>query len=330
MTTEKGKNPPPAYCCMHIIQKCVLKCKMCIIWSEFHPPKTLTSEDCYKIMDDIGKLTTRCKVDLIGGEPFLEKDIFKLTEHASGKGFLTNIITSGCTLNEDTISRIVDSGLSNLGISLDSLDENTHDCLRGTKGIYSRIMKALKTFASIPHPDTTVSINTIIMNANMDHILDLVHWAQKNPEISSMHFQAISSPGGNPFDRNWFKNEKYCYLWPKDERKIKNLIDTLIELKSKGYRISNPFRQLENFKSYFTDPLKNIRQGKCTAGDTNINIDPWGNVYLCSSGPIEPVGNIRNTAIMDLWESDKAQEIREKIYNCQLNCLYATSCEQKA
>ena len=56
-------------------------------------------------------------VDLIGGEPLLNKEIFSIIKYLSKNNYFTNINTNGLRLT-DCISELKKSGLSRISISL--------------------------------------------------------------------------------------------------------------------------------------------------------------------------------------------------------------------
>ena len=63
----------------------------------------------------------------------------------------------------------------------------------------------------------------------------------------------------------------------------------------------------------------------CEAGSANFFIDPFGEVYPCNGLEEKywpkSMGNIHETPdFMDIWESDRAQEVRAMVRKCPKNC----------
>lgn len=64
----------------------------------------------------------------------------------------------------------------------------------------------------------------------------------------------------------------------------------------------------------------------CQIGYRNFIIDPYGNVRICFN--FESIGSLKEDLPQNIWNSQKADEIRDKIINCNkscklLNCNYS-------
>ena len=94
-------------------------------------------------------------------------------------------------------------------------------------------------------------------------------------------------------------------------------INEIIELKKAGYPIGNGFNQLEAFKIMISNP-EQIQNTECRVGENNFAIDPYGNCRICFC--MEPIGNLKDSLPENLWFSETANEIREKISKCTKKC----------
>ena len=65
-----------------------------------------------------------------------------------------------------------------------------------------------------------------------------------------------------------------------------------------------------------TDP--ELLEKVCQVGVKNLNIDPFGNVRLCSI--MEIVGNITKDSPAEIWRSVNASDQRENIRTCEKFC----------
>jgi len=210
-----------------------------------------------------------------------------------------------------------------ISLSLDSINEDVHDYLRGVKGAYRKVMDALSYFEDYNGSLKKLGIQTIIMGPNLDSILDLVEWAHRRK--LSIYFMAIVEPLCVSLQSNWYTESDYSFLWPKETTKLYNIIDELIRLKEEGIDIGNSSAQLQTFKTYFTNPNDFIKKQKhCKMGDGMLKVDPRGDVFLCAEKG--PIGNIRNNEIQDIWLSEKAERVREEIKFCKTNCPQLINC----
>jgi MoaA/NifB/PqqE/SkfB family radical SAM enzyme len=93
----------------------------------------------------------------------------------------------------------------------------------------------------------------------------------------------------------------------------------------------NPVSQLATWGDYFRDPIHGVggqpgtakpdvhRPSKpCRIGHTHLYLAANGDVHLCWEYP--PIGNIKRDSIPELWYSDKAEELRDRIARCNQPC----------
>jgi len=317
----------PDFCVIEVSHRCMFKCKMCNYWMSKEEPDELEIQHLYKFISSLKEFVGMpFEMNISGGETLMKKGILDLVEFIANQGFRFSMVTNGYLLDKVTAKRIADSGLNFLAISLDSLDENTHDFLRGVKGSRLKVIEALEFFNVYMGRLQNITLQTIIMGQNLDGILNLVKWA-KDKKVSHS-FMAITRPNTAPIDPEWYKKDEFSFLWPGDISKALNTIDELIKLKKAGYRIDNPIGQLERFKLYFSDPEKFVKDTPCSLGEGIIHINPKGDVYLCCE--MESAGNIKEGEIGKIWTSQKAEDIREKIRRCRRNCAGMVNCYREA
>lgn len=300
---------------------------MCNIWNTSgNKEQETTMEQKKQLVRSLrGAVEPSFEFHLSGGEPLMTEGILDLVEFISHEGHRTNLVTNGFLIDEAMAKNIVKSNLDTLTISLDGATSQTHDFIRGIKGSYARVMQAidyLDKFRNEAKPK--ISILTIIMERNLDEILKLVDWVQEDKRIEMISFQAITQPFGEEMDRAWFMKEKNNIFWPQDTVKTSLIMDKLRELRFNGGKIGNHHNHFLHFKEYFQDPNKFLKKIKCNLGDYEFHIDPYGKTFFCCL--MEPIGNIKNDNLPEIWYSRKAQNIRENVYNCGKNCHIMINC----
>ena len=62
----------------------------------------------------------------------------------------------------------------------------------------------------------------------------------------------------------------------------------------------------------------------CSIGNRDINIDPYGDVYLCFSK--SAIGNVKTHSIEEMWLSEAADKIRNEIDRCKQHCHFLLNC----
>jgi len=315
----------PKTCLLTVTNSCVLRCKMCHLWRLDTAGSEISVADCRKFIDSLSRFDTHpLEVHIIGGESLLKEGILDLIRHISDKGSRTVITSCGYTIDETAAKAIVDSGLSMLNLSLDSLDPKVHNFLRGKDDCFQRLMRAMDYLSKFKGNKMKLGINTIISAKNLGDMAELAEWAQQNSNIDSIYFMAVMRPFGSGLDWDWFKKEGYSDLWPADYSRVEAVLDELITLKDRGFKIENSAGQLRAFKSYFNNPLGFVKVKRCNVSGQAININALGDAYICFF--MEKMGNIKQDNLVKLWNSDKAEGIRRKMRSCRNNCELVVNC----
>lgn len=313
----------PGFCCLGITNKCMLKCRMCYKWQDSKIEEYPTIDRYKAFLLNLRELVDDdFMINFGGGETLSFDSLLDLVKFSTEKGFSTNVISNGWLINEEMAQKIAVSGLNWIVLSLDSLNENTHDYLRGVKGVYQRVMNAIK-YLNKYCVNTKIGICCVIYDCNLGELMPLLDWVNNNNKISSIIFMAPMQPNSTGIDSQWWKGE-YGFLWPKDIDKACFFIDKLLEFKKDHYKIGNSVSQLEAFKAYFLYPDKFVKKTKCNL-DRAVHVSAVGEVFLCYRWDI--LGDIRKgDDIRDIWRSEAAGVVRKKIGDCKDNCHFLLNC----
>lgn len=316
----------PRYCSALISNNCLLKCKMCEMWKSVKDERELTNEEWKTVFLKLRNLLNpEAEICFTGGEPLLRTGIIDLISFASEMGFKTGLNTNAYLIDEKMAQAISWSSLWSITISLESLNEKTHDFIRGTPGSYRRIMNAIE-YLSKYCDRLYIGISTVILDTNFEDIIDLALWVQSNKKLHSIRFQAMMQPLATPKDTQWHKNDKYNILWPKDIDSVHSVLNRLIQLKEEGglEKLDNTVAQLKIFQQYFRDPFNLPMMKKCIFSDDVININDIGDVYLCPD--IGSIGNVRTEDINKVWYSERVNFVKEQIKECKRSCNFIVNC----
>lgn len=325
---KKEKIKLPTYCCIALLESCFLRCRMCYKWEtdiNLRDPREPNLEQWKVFISSLRKLVrSRFQINFAGGEPLARKETLELIKYASEQEFDTLIATNAFLIDEEMAKKIGESDVSIVNISLDSLREERHDYLRGVKGVYRSVLRAIELLDRYASR-VNIGICTVISNENLDELAEIVKWVQVNNKIDGMGFQAITQPFSTPEDPFWFKNEEYSHLWPKDVTGVDKAMNELIEMKQNGFnKLGNPLSQFYVYKAYFRNPNNFIKKQKCHIDMQAINVTPTGEIRICFY--MEPIGNIKYDDIGDAWFSQKAETARHKIAECKRNCQSMVNC----
>lgn len=315
------------FSCFGISDDCILKCKMCNKWKGdiFIKEKTEipSLKDWKNCVSSLRGITDDSfQINFGGGEPFLKEWLLELVRFCKSKNFKTNIATNGYLIDKEMSKKIADSGLDSLIISLDSLNEETHDYLRGIKGVYQKAMDAIGYLDKFCN-GLYKGICSVIYEANLDDVVKLVEWVDRDKRLNSIYFMAAMQPNNTPLDAEWRKKNEYKFLWPIDPCKACSIVDEIIRLKKNGSKITNDICQLEAFKLYYQYPDRFVKNTKCNM-DSAVHISSCGDIFLCYRWP--SLGNIQADDLSRVLSSEKAGQIRQDIANCKYNCHFLLNC----
>ncbi|MDD5281439.1 MAG: radical SAM protein [Candidatus Omnitrophica bacterium] len=317
------KSATIQHCDLIVTENCFLRCKMCHIWKHRKDDETIPFKTYIEFLSALKELSGKnTQIQFVGGEPLLKKGILDLISCASSHGFPTTMTTNGCLIDREMADGIIASGLNAIGFSLESLHGQRHDFLRGVPGTFKKVMDAISYFQDTSAPKD-IFISTIINGTNLEDIIAIAEWVNKNPRLSFVYFQSVMQPFAMAEDDSWHQREEVRFLWP-DTTAVHKVLDKLIALQKQGYKIANPPGQFNAFKNYFSDPRKFIKKIKCNLGHNAFSVLPNGDVFLCFSLP--PIGNIMVDKIGAIWVSEKARKAREQISSCQKNCKLMINC----
>lgn len=334
-TSLKNKAPcvtknnilKPGFCCIGIVDSCILKCQMCQKWKEDLGTKGFlkpTTEEWKVFIRQLRDLVDEgFEIDFGGGEALMHADILELVSFAKTLGFKNTIASNGYLIDKPMAKRIVDSGLDSIVLSLDSLKPKIHDRMRGVQGVARRVSRAIKYLRHYSK-DIHIGICTIIMDQNLDGILDLAEWVEINRgKVNSILFMAAMQPNNTVANDRWYQ-EEHNHFWPKDTPKVHKVIDELIERRRLGHWIGNSVAQLEAFKAYYADPARFVKKMPCNL-DRAVHVSSIGDIFLCYRYDL--LGNIKQGGdIRKIWYSDPAEKARKNIRKCQYNCHFLLNC----
>ena len=306
----------PSYISFHITNRCNCRCSHCDIWKQRDTDSPPT-EDFERVIDDVADWAGQAEVIIAGGEPLLSPHTLPLIRSASGFALTTLLATNGFAIDEPMADELAKAGLSIANVSLDGFD-HTHDKIRKQPGAFEQVIKAV---GLLYDRGIMVRIATVIMEDNLDQITGLLDFLTKDGRVNGVFFQAMAQPFGSPdISKKWWKSHPH---FPKDTRRVQELLDEILAMKRGGFFILNEDSQFPAMKAYFANPER-FTQAMCTVGDLGFSINGAGDVLLCSF--FGPIGNIREGRIREIFESEKARALREKMHGCKDNCHLLINC----
>ena len=271
---------------MNIVDGCISKCQTCYLWK--NKVIKLSYENYKKSIDLVFPYLSSTKkiiLNLGGGEPMMNEEVYNMVKLSSNLNFLTSIVTNSMLVTKKSSEELVSSGIYFINMSLESIIPSINDEIRGISGHHKKVLesinyffKAIKKYKS----NCNLGILTTICGKNIEKLPDLIKWVDTKEEICAIRFQAVTQVFGTFFMDYWYKNKKYSHLWPKNTDVIKKVFEELISMKKKGSKIENSIRSLLAQMTYFLNPeqLNPYSMKKCDVYK-GVTVHPNGTMVLC-------------------------------------------------
>lgn len=154
--------------------RCPLHCVYCSNPVSYDDRPALDTAQWHRLFAEAEAMGVM-QVNLTGGEPLLRSDLEHLIQHAHALGLYSNLITSGVPLSRRRLTRLRDSGLDALQLSLQSTDEVLADHIVGLAVHEAKLAVAQWAHAlRVP-----LTLNVVLHRRNIDEIRDIVALAER-------------------------------------------------------------------------------------------------------------------------------------------------------
>ncbi len=281
-----------------VTYRCNAKCKMCSRYQEpSQPEEELT-------LETIRKLPKMYFTNITGGEPFLREDLAEIVRELQKKSERIVISTNG--FFTDRIVALCRE-FPNVGIrvSLEGM-EKTNNAIRGLPDGFQRGYDTVKQLREMGLKDVGVAMT--IQDDNAQDIFPLYCLS----DVLGMEFATAAVHNSFYFVRkdNQIQNRS---------RAAKNLEMLINEM-----LLSNSPKKW--FRAYFNHGLINYIYGQkrllpCDMSFDTFFLDPYGDVMPCNGTREKLVmGNLNTQSWEEVWNSQKAQAVREQVRHCDRNC----------
>jgi cyclic pyranopterin phosphate synthase len=164
----------------------------------------LSYEEITRLLGVLGNMGFR-KVRFTGGEPFLRKDFMQLLENTTAiPAFQSIHITSNGTLLQRHIPRLLELGITNINLSLDTLDPDRFQKITRRKD-YDTV---IETLHRLMEQGFKVKINAVIMSGiNNQDIIPLTMLAKNHP-VSVRFIEEMPFNGGYKQNSNRYNAQQ--------------------------------------------------------------------------------------------------------------------------
>ena len=322
---------------LRITHRCNHRCAICAQWGKSgynardDTPKVtgeVDFETYKKVIDEVAH--KKVHVYITGGEPFLYDSLVPLVNYIKQKGLTIQIVTNGVGL-EKNAQTIVENGWDMICVSFDGPKE-IHDKCRGVPGAFDAAVKGISAIQEMKKAKKkkkpAIFVLTTISQNNQYTLLDTVQEAEKlKPDGMVMYYSW--------FTQEWIgqKHTKIAseklgvtpFAWKGYVRDTKTLdvpaiVEQVQKIKSEkhGVRVLFvPDLEINEIPKYYNEPENFFGYKKCVSPWYQLDVMPNGDTVTCRDFPDFVTGNIKESSVFEIYNSEKHRKFRRALRSCE-------------
>lgn len=271
---------------VELTRKCNARCKHCIVDALYAKENEMTTERILSLIEELhdegcGTIT------LTGGEPFLREEWPLFVQKAYALNMQIVMMSNGLKIDEPIIKVLKLFNVA-LGISLDGCDAETHDKIRGVRGIFDNFVKLIP---KLKEAGIYVAIPTTVMKSNFDQ-LDKIRDLLIDLKVDAWQLQVVKPSGRLENDDEILTEEQYYKLAEK-----------IVEYRRDfGDKLSITEADCIGYNSVLTPGLGIQEWRGCECGIYSVSIESDGNVKGCPNMN-NSEGNVSERPFKEIWQS---------------------------
>jgi radical SAM protein with 4Fe4S-binding SPASM domain len=271
---------------------CNLRCPVCETGANIleRKPQMMTYEEFVKIIDKVGTGANHVMLYYMG-EPFLNKEAYRMIRYARDMGLYVMTCTNGDLVDPE---RLYESGINLVSFQIGGVKQETHSVYRVNSNL-ARVMDNVSRYREIIRlrgkkpGEHQVELGLIVMRHNEGEIEEFLEMAEK----MGIDRKNIISP---------------CVRTPKQGR------DFLPQ--SDAYWVYE--REIFEQKGCLL-PKRSFPKNSCPWLYYSITIQANGDVVPCCRDPHgrQIVGNLLEQSLEEVWNGPKLKAFRRAVLSCQ-------------
>lgn len=274
--------------------RCNLRCSHCYLDTNAltrQSASELSTQEGLRLIDQMAELNPNLLLILTGGEPLLRKDIYDLASYASKKGMMVVLGTNGNLIDDDIARKLKESGVTGIGISLDSLVPERHDKFRGIPDAWDDTLNGIE---ACRRQGIEFQIQTTVTRENFHEIPDIIEFSYNlGAKVFNLFFLVCTGKGQELTD---ITSQQY-------DQALRQLYEIQKKYQGKmmvGAKCAPHYRRIA-YEHDTSSPLIRTYAGGCPAGTHYCRITPEGDVTPCPYMP-NISGNVREKTFGEIWK----------------------------
>lgn len=286
----------PYLVALNLTKRCNLKCDHCYLDATTKAAggdDELTTEECFRLIEQIAEVNKGCLLVITGGEPLVRPDILEIARHAVTLGFMVVFGTNGMLIDDRMAKQLVEIGVMGVGISIDSLDPHKHNAFRGVPGAWEAAVAGIE---ASKRNGLQFQVHFSAQPMNYQELPAVIEWAHAlGARVLNVFFMVCTGRGEELTDITPAQYEEVLGYLVKCQDEYQGMLIRA--------RCAPHFKRL----AYEKDPNSPITKatgymgGGCLAGTNYARVTPNGELTPCPYMPLS-AGNVRDNSFVDLWE----------------------------
>ena len=286
----------PYLVALNLTKRCNLKCDHCYLDATTKAAggdDELSTEECYRLIEQIAEINKGCLLVITGGEPLVRPDILDIARYAIKLGFMVVFGTNGMLIDDQLAKTLVEIGVMGVGVSIDSLEAVKHDAFRGVPGAWEAAVAGIE---ASKRNGLQFQVHFSAQPMNYKELPEVIDWAHRlGARVLNVFFMVCTGRG-----------EELTDITPAQYEEV---LGYLVECQDNYKGMLVRARCAPHFKrlAYEKDPNSPITKatgymgGGCLAGTNYARVTPNGELTPCPYMPLS-AGNLRQHSFADLWE----------------------------
>ncbi|HKQ96751.1 MAG TPA: radical SAM protein [Candidatus Polarisedimenticolia bacterium] len=302
----------------NLTYRCNLACEHCyldagaaarVTTDNFADRRELSTEDCFKVADQIASHAPEALTILTGGEPLLRRDILEIIRHAAGLGLWVVVGTNGVKITANVAKHLSEAGARGLSLSLDALDPARHDAFRAVRGAWENTVRGAGILDEAGLP---FIVQTTVGAHNRGEIEAIAAFAHERLRARVWNLYFLVPTGRGQFVSD-IAPEEYDGILATLARLQRDYAGKMIvNAKCAPHFIKTVLEEAEAGREAPYTRTYSGGAGGCPAGTQYLGIRPNGDVTPCPYLP-QFAGNLAVTPLAEIWaSSDLFRQIRQR------------------
>jgi radical SAM protein with 4Fe4S-binding SPASM domain len=298
--------------------RCNSNCSICVRTFYKHESiKDLSFGDFKSIVDQFPRLE---RVVLHGiGEPLLNRDILKMVSYLKSRGTYVLFNSNATLLNKKVQQGLIDTGLDEYRVSIDSATPETYQKMRGIPlfpNVVENVTEFVKLKKALNKNSPKISLWFVGTHENITELPDLIKMA-RDMGVKEVYLQRLT----------YFDELKASGLARENMAIYKNPPPKVMDIIEECQDLATDLDITLNSSGDST-PIDSLTKKEISKYPWQNCLRPWNLSYITANGNVLPccispftgfeyedliMGNVFKNRFKDIWNSEKYRMLRNRL-----------------